>query len=212
MIIQTFTVGKLHTNCYIASCPKTKEAIIIDPGFETPTEAAEIFKYVEEEALKLKFIVNTHGHPDHVCGNGIIKEKFKAPILIHEGDAHMLGTFGKVIAKFFGFKNSSPQADILLKDRDTISFGNLTLKVTHTPGHSPGSVSLLGEKEVFTGDTLFAGSIGRTDLPQGSDKEMKRSLEKLARLPEFFKVYPGHGPATTIGKEKANNPFLNWNW
>lgn len=208
MKVQTFTVGKLFTNCYIAACSQTREAIIIDPGFETHTEAAQISKYLENEALKLKFIVNTHGHPDHTCGNGIVKEKFKVPILIHEGDAHMLGT---VAAKFFGFKNSPP-ADVLLKDGDTISFGSLSLKVMHTPGHSPGSISLLGEKEVFTGDTLFAGSIGRTDLPQGSDKEMKHSLRKLTSLPDFFKVYPGHGPPTAIGEEKANNPFLNWSW
>ncbi len=208
MKVQTFTVGKLFTNCYIVACPQTREAIIIDPGFETITEAAEIFRYIDGEALKLKFIINTHGHPDHICGNGFVKEKFKAPILIHEGDANMLGTFA---AKFFGFKNSPP-ADILLKDGDTISFGSLNLKVMHTPGHSPGSISLLGEKEVFTGDTLFAGSIGRTDLPQGSKKEMKNSLKKLTSLPDFFKVYPGHGPPTTIGEEKTNNPFLNWNW
>ena len=211
MKVQTFTVGKLFTNCYVAACPQTREAIIIDPGFESSVEAAEIFRYIEE-ALKLKFIVNTHGHPDHVCGNGIVKEKFKTPILIHEKDAHMLGKVGKVIAKFFGFKNSSPPADVLLKDGDTVKFGNQTLKVMHTPGHSPGSISLLGEKEVFTGDTLFAGSIGRTDLPQGSETEMKSSLKKLARLPDFFKVYPGHGPPTTIGEENANNPFLKLDW
>ncbi|MEM0095122.1 MAG: MBL fold metallo-hydrolase [Candidatus Bathyarchaeia archaeon] len=212
MKVQTLTVGKLFTNCYVAACTQTREAIIIDPGFETSTEATEVFRYVDGEALKIKFIINTHGHPDHVCGNGIAKEKFKAPILIHEKDAHMLGTFGKVIAKFFGFKNFSPPADMLLKDGDTVKFGNITLKVIHTPGHSPGSISLLGEKEIFTGDTLFAGSIGRTDLPQGSDKDMRSSLEKLARLPDFLKVYPGHGPATTIGEEKANNPFLTMNW
>lgn len=208
MKIQTFTVGKLLTNCYVVACPQTREAIIIDPGLETPAEAAKVFKFLEEAALKLKFIVNTHGHPDHICGNGTVKEKFKVPILIHEGDAHMLGTSA---VTFFGFKNSPP-ADILLRDGDTISFGSLNLKVMHTPGHSPGSISLLGEKEVFTGDTLFAGSIGRTDLPHGSNKEMKNSLKKLIRLPDFFKVYPGHGPPTTIGEEKANNPFLSWNW
>lgn len=210
MIIQMFVVGKLLTNCYIAACPDTREAIIIDPGFENPNEAAEIFNFVEEKSLKLKFTVNTHGHPDHICGNGIVKEQFNTPILIHERDAFMLGALGKVVAKLFGFKNSSPPADILLKDGDTVKFGNLTLKVMHTPGHSPGSMCLLGEGEVFTGDTLFAGSIGRTDLPQGSEKDMKNSLEKLKSLPDHFKVYPGHGPPTTIGEEKKSNPFLVW--
>ncbi|MCS7124389.1 MAG: MBL fold metallo-hydrolase [Candidatus Bathyarchaeota archaeon] len=210
MMVQTFTVGKLFTNCYVAACQETREAIIIDPGFENYSEAEKIFGFVKEKMLNLKFIVNTHGHPDHVCGNGIIKEKFNTPILIHEKDAFMLGTLGNVIAKFFGFKTSSPPADFLLRDGDAVKFGNLTLKVLHTPGHSPGSISLVGEKEVFTGDTLFAGSIGRTDLPRGSEKDMKHSLEKLASLPEFFSVYPGHGPTTTIGEEKRSNLFLPW--
>jgi glyoxylase-like metal-dependent hydrolase (beta-lactamase superfamily II) len=212
MITQKFTVGKLLTNCYIVACQETREAIIIDPGFEGILEAEKIFKFIEENALKLKFVVNTHGHPDHVCGNGIVKRKFQTPILVHEKDAFMLGTFGKVIAKFFGFNSSSPSADVLLKDGDYVKFGKITLKVMHTPGHSPGSISLIGEKEVFTGDTLFAGSIGRTDLPQSSESDMKESLRKLAKLPDDFKVYPGHGPSTTIGEEKRSNPFLLIEW
>jgi glyoxylase-like metal-dependent hydrolase (beta-lactamase superfamily II) len=212
MITKMFTVGKLFTNCYIVFCPETKEAIIIDPGFDSLFEAEEIFKFLEEKMLKLKFIVNTHGHLDHICGNGIVKEKFKTPILIHEKDAFMLGKLGKLIAKFFGFNGSSPPADAFLKDGDVVKFGKATLKVIHTPGHSPGSISLLGEKEVFTGDTLFAGSIGRTDLPQSSERDMQCSLEKLASLPEYLTVYPGHGPATTIKEEKENNPFLRGGW
>ncbi|MBS7621906.1 MBL fold metallo-hydrolase [Candidatus Bathyarchaeota archaeon] len=212
MMIQTFTVGKLFTNSYIVACPETKEAIIVDPGFDSAYEAEKIFKFIEENALKLKYIVNTHGHPDHVCGNGIIKKKFQASILVHEKDAFMLGTFGKVIAKFFGFNGSSPSADILIKDGDHVKFGKKALKVMHTPGHSPGSISLISENEVFTGDTLFAGSIGRTDLPQCSETDMKNSLRKLANLPDDFKVYPGHGPTTTIGEEKRSNPFLIMEW
>jgi hydroxyacylglutathione hydrolase len=212
MIIQMFTVGKLFTNCYIVACQETKEAIIIDPGFESVSEAEKVFKFIEENALKLKFVVNTHGHPDHVCGNGIVKRKFQTPIMVHERDAFMLGTFGKVIAKFFGFNSSSPSADNLLKDGDYVKFGKITLKVMHTPGHSPGSISLIGEKEVFTGDTLFASSIGRTDLPQSSESDMKESLRKLTKLPDDFKVYPGHGPPTTIGEEKRSNPFLLREW
>ncbi|MEM3565544.1 MAG: MBL fold metallo-hydrolase [Candidatus Bathyarchaeia archaeon] len=212
MIIQMFTVGKLFTNCYIVACEETREAILIDPGFDSISEAEKIFKFIEEKALKLKYTVNTHGHPDHVCGNGIVKKQFQAPILVHEKDAFMLGAFGKVIAKFFGFNSSSPSADTLLKDRDYVKFGKITLKVMHTPGHSPGSISLVGENEVFTGDTLFAGSIGRADLPQGSESDMKESLKKLANLPDAFKVYPGHGPITTIGEEKQSNPFLIVKW
>ncbi|MEM1551203.1 MAG: MBL fold metallo-hydrolase [Candidatus Bathyarchaeia archaeon] len=212
MIIKMFTVGKLFTNCYIVACQETTEAIIIDPGFDGIHEAEKIFKFIKGKALRPIYIVNTHGHSDHVCGNGIVKKQFHTPILVHEKDAFMLGTFGKVIAKFFGFNSSSPSADILLKDGDYVKFGKKALKVMHTPGHSPGSISLIGESEVFTGDTLFAGSIGRTDLPQSSKSDMKESLKKLANLPNSFKVYPGHGPTTTIGEEKQNNPFLIMEW
>jgi len=210
MMVQMFTVGALFTNCYVVSCEQTREAIIIDPGFDDRSEAEKIFKFVDWKALRLKFVLNTHGHPDHTCGNDMVKEKFQGPILIHEYDAHMLGKLGKKIAGFFGFENSSPPADMLLRDGDLVKFGRITLKVMHTPGHSPGSISLIGEKEVFTGDTLFSGSIGRTDLLESSEANMKISLKKLSYLPDNFAVYPGHGPTTTIREEKRNNPFLQW--
>ncbi len=206
--MQSFVVGAFFTNCYIVACEKTREAIIIDPGFDSEREGEKIFKTFKENSLKLKYIVNTHGHPDHTCGNGIVKEKIDVPILIHEFDAHMLGETSKGIAGFFGFKNFSPKADVLLHDGDIIKFGELVLKVMHTPGHSRGSISLMGEKEVFSGDTLFMGSIGRIDFPESSEKEMYQSLKKLTYLPDHFVVYPGHGPATTIGEEKCSNPFL----
>ncbi|MBX5328374.1 MAG: MBL fold metallo-hydrolase [Candidatus Bathyarchaeota archaeon] len=211
MNVQMFTVGSLLTNCYIVNCEETKEAIIIDPGFDDHIKAEKIFKHLNEEKLTPKFIVNTHGHPDHTCGNSILKEKFHIPILIHEYDAHMLGETGKKIAQFFGFHNFSPQADKLLHDGDTVKIGNTLLKVIHTPGHSRGSISLLGKKEIFTGDTLFMGSIGRVDFPESSERDMKNSLRKIAQLPENLTVYPGHGPTTTtIGEEKHANPFLQW--
>jgi len=203
-----FTVGGLFTNCYVVSCEQTNEAIIIDPGFDGRIEAERIFKFIDENALMLKFVLNTHGHPDHTCGNGTITEKFHVPILIHEYDAHMLGRLGKKITGFFGFGSSSPQADVLLHDGDLAQFGKITLKVINTPGHSRGSISLLGEKEVFTGDTLFLGSIGTPDFPESSEDDMNSSLKKLAILPDNFVVYPGHGPITTIGEEKRSNPFL----
>lgn len=208
MMVQMFTVGRFFTNCYVVSCEQTKETIIIDPGFDNHFEAEKTFKFIYESDLTLKFIVNTHGHPDHTCGNGMVKEKFHVPILIHEYDVHMLGGLGKGIAEFFGFESYSPPADLLLRDGDMVKFGRMTLKVIHTPGHSRGSISLLGEREVFTGDTLFMGSIGRTDFPESSERDMKLSLKKLARLPDNFVVYPGHGPITTIGEEKHSNPFL----
>lgn len=204
-----FTVGELFTNCYIVSCEQTKEAIIIDPGFAARSEAEKIFKFIKENTFTLKYIVNTHGHPDHTCGNRMVKNNFHASILIHENDASMLsGT--KRIAELFGFANSSPPPDTLLRDGDAVKFGKLTLKVLHTPGHSRGSITLVGKRHVFTGDTLFAGSIGRTDFPESSESDMKTSLKKLAALPKYFLVYPGHGPATTIGAEKQSNPFFRW--
>lgn len=202
MKVHMFTVGELLTNCYVVSCKQTKEAIIIDPGFDNSLEAEKIFKFISSESLSLKFVLNTHGHPDHTCGNGIVKEKFNVPILIHEYDAHLLGK------DFLGFKSLSPQADILLHNGSLIEFGKITLKVMHTPGHSRGGISLLGKEEVFTGDTLFLGSIGRTDLPESSESDMLSSLKKLTLLPDHFVVYPGHGPVTTIGAEKRINPFL----
>lgn len=208
MIIQMFMVGKLLTNCYIAACPKTLEAIIIDPGLDSQHEAQTIFKFINENAVKPKYILNTHGHPDHICGNGTIKEKFRIPILMHENDANMLEEPGRKFAKNYGFNITTPPADTLLKDGDTIKFGEAALKVMHTPGHSPGSICLIGEKEVFTGDTLFASSIGRTDFPHSSETAIKKSLKKLAALPDHFTVYPGHGPSTTIREEKQSNPFL----
>lgn len=208
MIVRMFTVGRLLTNCYVVGCEQTKEVIIIDPGFDDRFESKKIFTFIEENFSTLKFVVNTHGHPDHTLGNRPVKKRFHVPILIHEYDAHMLGKSGNNIAEFFGFENSSPPADTQLHDGDLVKFGKIVLKVMHTPGHSRGSISLLGEKEVFSGDTLFAGSIGRMDFPESSELEMRLSLRELANLPGHFVVYPGHGPTTTISEEKISNPFL----
>jgi len=205
-----FTVGEFFTNCYVISCQQKKEAIIVDPGFDDRLEAEKIFKFIDENALALKFVLNTHGHPDHTCGNILVKEKFPVPILIHEYDAHMLGGLAEKASEFLGFKNSSPPADMSLRDGALVKFGMMTLRVIHTPGHSRGSISPQGEKEIFTGDALFSGSIGRTDFPESSEQDMRLTLKKLARLPDNFIVYPGHGPPTTIGEEKLRNPFLQW--
>jgi len=122
----------------------------------------------------------------------------------------MLGGLAEKASEFLGFKNSSPPADMSLRDGALVKFGMMTLRVIHTPGHSRGSISLQGEKEIFTGDALFSGSIGRTDFPESSEQDMRLTLKKLARLPDNFIVYPGHGPPTTIGEEKLRNPFLQW--
>jgi hydroxyacylglutathione hydrolase len=200
MNVQPFTVGYLSTNCYVVNCRNTREAIIIDPGFDSSDEAEQILRYVEEEELKIKLIVNSHGHSDHVSGDLTLKRKYDVPLCIHESEVHVEVDL-----------NRKPSLrNIMLRDGDVVEFGDAKLKVMHTPGHTPGSICLLGETLIFTGDTLFAGGIGRTDFPGGSDRDMKLSLEKLLRMPDSLVVYPGHGPSTTIGAEKRSNPFLLW--
>lgn len=209
LMTKMFPVGYLETNCYVVNCRETKQAVIIDPGFSSVQEAENIFSFLEIGSLSPKFIINTHGHPDHTCGNAALKRSFQVPICVHKDDAYMLGESGKETAHYFGFDCTSPPADILLKDGEYINFGEVTLKVLHSPGHSPGSIMLIGETEVFTGDTLFAGSIGRTDFPGSSYPQIQASLKKLLQLPDYFAVYSGHGPPTTIAHEKRVNPFLH---
>jgi hydroxyacylglutathione hydrolase len=208
LMTKMFEVGMLSANCFVVHCKDTLQATVIDPGFSNSEEAQEVISYLEENGLNLKFILNTHGHPDHTCGNKILKEHFHVPICIHQDDAYMLDESGKETARYFGFDSLSPPADILLQDGTPITVGDVTMRTVHAPGHSFGSVVFLGETEVYTGDVLFAGSIGRTDFPGSSDREMQTSLRKLQRLPDYFVVYPGHGPTTTMGEEKRVNPFL----
>jgi glyoxylase-like metal-dependent hydrolase (beta-lactamase superfamily II) len=203
-----FTVGPLSTNSFVVNCKETLQAAVIDPGVVSLSEIGEISSYIIENRLELKFIVNTHGHPDHTCGNKALKDRFNVRICIHQADAYMLGETGMETAMYFGYDCVSPPADIILQDGSYVKFGDVALRAVHTPGHSFGSIVLLGETEVFTGDTLFAGSIGRTDFPASSEREMLASLRKLVSLPDYFVVYPGHGLTTTIGKEKRVNPFL----
>ena len=198
MFVKMWPVGMLLTNCYVVGQVETREAIVIDPGTDRETEVKKILKEIEFNSLKIKYIVNTHGHPDHIGGNKIFREATNAPILIHEYDASLL---------------KGPFADRMLHDGDSVQVGGIVLRVLHTPGHSRGSISLVGNNVVFTGDTLFAGSIGRYDLPGGSVDEIKKSLKKLMILSDHMKVYSGHGPTSTIGEERRNNPFLqDFSW
>jgi hydroxyacylglutathione hydrolase len=196
MLIEIFTVGMLSTNCYVVSNPETREAIVIDPGIDLPSEANLIFDYIEKEALKIKFIVNTHGHSDHIRGNDIFQKTYQVPVCIHSYDLSFIKSL------------EGPLANVLLMDQSPVQFGKETIMVMHTPGHTPGSICLLGGKIIFTGDTLFAGGIGRTDFPGGSNANMRLSLKKLVRLSDHLLVYPGHGPTSLIGHEKRSNPFL----
>jgi len=191
MNVKCFKVGWLSTNCYVVGCEETKEAAIIDPGLESESESKLILDYTHKNGFQVKYIINTHGHPDHISGNMVMKEATSAPILIHEN-----GT-------------GCTQADKKLRDGDVIQVGNFKLVVLHTPGHTPCGICLLGDSLVFTGDTLFAGSIGRTDFSGGSFQELMKSINtKLMILPDNLKVYPGHESFSTIGDEKKFNQFL----
>lgn len=205
MIIHEFQVGMIGTNCYLVACPDTKEAMVIDPG----DEADRIFKLAEQNGFKITTILNTHGHWDHIGGNKALKELTQAPILIHEADSDYLTDEKLNLGSSFGNKGEGIKADCLLKEGDMVTVGNLSFKVLHTPGHTPGGISLVADKVVFVGDTLFKGSIGRTDFAGGSFSVLISSIKnKLLTLDDDLTVYPGHGPHTTIGRERKENPFL----
>ncbi len=206
MRIETIVVGPLEVNCYIAWDPETMEGIVVDPG----AEGKRIERVVEITGVKLKYIVNTHGHVDHIGANKDIKEAFPdALLVIHEEDLKLLeNALNSFIAPMVGAK-ASPEPDQLLKEGDTISFGGITLEVLHTPGHTPGSICLATEGLIFTGDTLFAGSVGRVDLPYSEPDKLIPSIKnKLLKFPDDTVILPGHGPSSTIGREKRYNPFL----
>ena len=212
MIIRQMALGPIQANCFILGCEKTRQAVVIDPG----DDADRILTSLAGDRLTAVQISNTHGHFDHVGANKRLKETTGADILIHRDDAPMLTQLSASAAAWGLAAEDSPRADRLLEDGDTISFGTHTLKVLHTPGHTIGGVCLYVEhnhagalkKAVFVGDTLFAGSIGRTDFPGGNFDTLINSIRtKLFTLDDDVKVYPGHMGNTTIGVEKRTNPF-----
>jgi len=208
MIIRRIVVGRLQTNCYLLIYPEMREAIVIDPGFADEKEAEAVMNEAEKHSAKIKYIVNTHWHPDHTSGNEWLKTEVGALVLIHKDDASMLMDT-RVVETVFGVQVKPITPDATLTDGSMIVFGKTSLKVIHTPGHTMGSISLLGQLAVFTGDTLFAGSVGRTDLPGGSFEKLMDSIRgRLMVLPDETKIYPGHGPSSTVAREKKTNPFL----
>ena len=205
MIIKEMAVGPMMANCFIVGCDETKDAVVIDPGDDTD----RILLALADLTLKVRYIINTHGHFDHVGGNRKMKAATGADILIHSLDAHMLGALSSTAAAWGLSTDDSPPPDRTVEDGDRIDFGTLALTVIHTPGHSPGGIALYTEGNVFVGDTLFAGSIGRTDFPGGDFGTLISSIRnKLFVLGDDVRVFTGHGPETTIGRERQFNPFL----
>lgn len=201
MRIDILPVGHMQANCYVVSSQKTKNAILIDPGDEYST----IKNFLEKNGLTAKFILHTHGHIDHIQADN----QFNLPVYIHKGDLQLLLEPEKNLSSFFGYPFKVKLAPKTVTDLEAIVLDDLKLEVLYTPGHTPGGICLRTDKAVFTGDTLFAGSIGRTDFPGASQDELLKSIqEKLLNLPDNTIIYPGHGPASTIGREKKMNPFL----
>jgi glyoxylase-like metal-dependent hydrolase (beta-lactamase superfamily II) len=203
MIIKKLIVGPLENNCFIIADENSRECLVIDPG----DEPDRILDSINENNFQLKYIICTHAHFDHIAAVSDIKEETKAKIVLHRDDLEIYkSTKDQAVA--WGFElESQPEPDMFVSEGDMIEIGDLRFDILHTPGHSPGGICLYGEGILITGDTLFAGSVGRTDLYGGDIKELKKSFKKLMSLPEGVKVLPGHGPETTIGHERVDNFF-----
>ncbi len=208
--IKSFTFNPFYENTYVLS-DETGECIIIDPGCHNAEEEAELKSYTDKEKLKPVKLINTHCHIDHVFGNPFVSETWHLPLEIHPLDLIVLESFQKV-CEMYGFNGKiQPEPVFTLEEGKQVKFGNTVLDIFFTPGHSPGSVSFYNAKEKFliSGDVLFEGSIGRSDLPGGDyDVLIKSIKEKLLILPEDVAVYSGHGSPTKIGIEKRSNPFV----
>lgn len=205
MKIESFTNGMFAENCYIAIDEAANEAVVIDPG----SQPQDLLKWITDAGCTVKYVLNTHGHSDHIGANTAVCDKFGVKLGIHPLDAPMLTDPKLNLSIYSGDAVISKKADFFLNENDIITFGSSKLKIVHTPGHSPGGICLVSEEVIFSGDSLFAESIGRTDLPGGSMSDLVSSLkEKIMILSEDIAVYPGHGPATTIGHEKKYNPYV----
>lgn len=196
-------VGPLQTNCYLVVCPETRSTLLIDPG----DEAGKILDAAQRNSARIEQILLTHTHPDHLGALRAVREAAGAKVLAHRLDAELLRQHGH----FYGVQPAQIAhllPDIRLEGGDQVSIGRLAGTIVHTPGHTPGSVTLNLGDVLFTGDTLFAQGVGRTDLPGGSLEQLLNSIQRLFAFPDSYVIYPGHGPASTIGKEKLDNPYV----
>ncbi|MGD9495756.1 MAG: MBL fold metallo-hydrolase [Armatimonadota bacterium] len=204
MILEELCVGPLQANCYLVGCSHSREGIVVDPG----ADAARIIAAIERLGLQVRYVLNTHGHVDHVAANAALRRATGARLLIHEADRELIERPHPFWAAMVGGVEPS-EPDGTIDEGDELAVGQLAVRVLHTPGHTPGCVCFALEDLLLTGDTLFAGSVGRTDLPGGSAAQLRRSL---LRLREQFAastcLLPGHGPRSTMGAEASSNPFL----
>lgn len=208
-LIETFKVGPLAVNCYVVACPATREAALIDPAAPAP----EISAFLDRHQLRVRWLINTHGHADHTAGNDYWAAQTGAAVVLHRADWEFFSTPEmQALARSEGFPPLT-RVDRLVDDGDLLPVGQLTLKVIHTPGHTPGAICLYLPGHLFTGDTLFVESAGRTDLPGGSLSQLITSIqEKILPLPEDTIIWPGHDygstPTSTLRQEKENNPYI----
>lgn len=210
MFIKSFTFNPFSENTYVLY-DETGEAVVVDPGCAFPDEEAELAAFIKEKGLKIKNILLTHAHVDHIFGCDYVHKTYNVGITMHRDDQFLLQR-GPQIGLMYGFPvKEAPEPEAFLEDGDTFSFGNTTLEVLHTPGHSPGSISFIHKpsKSMLSGDVLFKGSIGRTDLPGGDMETLLTAIrEKLFPIGDDFQVFSGHGEPTRIAAEKKFNPFL----
>jgi hydroxyacylglutathione hydrolase len=211
MKLKTFPVNPFEMNSYVYHDEKSNDGVLIDPAAYTNGEKEEILDYIRSNNITIKYIINTHGHIDHIMGNKWAKGSFNVPVLMNENDLPLINSALEQANMFSIAFPQPPVPDKFLCENDTILFGDCTLTVIHTPGHSPGSVCLVDEKEklILAGDCVFRGSIGRTDLWKGDMEVLLDSIKnKIFKYPDDFVIYPGHYEKTTIGEEKNFNPFL----
>lgn len=211
MKTEIFPVNPFEMNCYVYHDESSGDGVIIDPGAYTHEEKEDMLYYIRSNNITIKYIINTHGHIDHILGNKWAKEQFQVPILMNKDDMPLLEKSVEQGSMFGVAVSNPPEPDKYLCEGDTVTFNNCTLNVIHTPGHSPGSVCLVDEKNkiIFAGDVIFHNSIGRTDLWMGNMDTLISSIkDKLFKYPDDFVIYPGHYEKTTIGEEKNLNPFL----
>ena len=202
--VTEITFPGFTANCYLVCDEDTKDAFLVDPGAYGIRQS----EYIKSQGVNLRYILLTHGHYDHMLGVKHFKEDFAAKVVIHKEDVPCLSSPLKSLAITHGLNFPKTEADVIVSDGDVLSFADSEIEVIHTPGHTKGSICYKLSDMLFTGDTLFRGTVGRTDFPGGSYKEILASVQKLAGLEGDFRVYPGHEGTTTLENERINNPYM----